>query len=595
MKNRVFLLAAIILTTCVFVPASAAEVIPVSISGSIALITDYKGGCTVKPAASADFRSVSFGMPVYEGDEFKTSAESFIEITFDDATLVRLDENAVLKLSSLKRDKQTGIAKTIFNLTIGKMLAVVDKLLNPESSFEVHTKMAIAAVKGTNLAVNSSGEYDMLGVFDGSVFFTGSDGTGGVNVEGGNESKTGPDGRPGTPRALSEMLKDKEKMEKMRETVKNMMGMKQTGTLALFLEAKKEDAGKDESNGAVNEPEPDNGLKNRLRRDMRETRKRAFAEMGYVTEQTKIDNYLGKSVIDVHGNRVRFEDYVLRPRTDIGGGQSINTEVDYLNLTFRENSLNLLKTSYYFASPLDSVIPENYWYSYWPSYVYASGPANYLDSKSTLITNGKDKIETNTFFELKTGIDWGFSYTQPQVNDKILVKTLEEMKLNGSYMEKREFYDYNFGNTSFEYSMLRNPDYDQTFLDPSQVGRTDDIAYDEVYVNPARLYDRSLIRRYNDGTIIRLDYYFVRDDGTQIFPDGLGDALMNPMELIGSTNIEVKISSNVFNSGSIDLVSKRMWMHMLNPPDRPDSVKYWDLLDPVGTDEFNLIYLDNIP
>lgn len=587
-KKTAYLLILFSLLTCALTSSACAEAVPVGISDSIAVITDYKGGCGVKPMAAGEWQSASFGRPVYEGDEFRTSAESFMEITFDDATLVRLDENAALKLSSLKRDKKTGVAKTIFNLTIGKMLAVVDKLLNPESSFEVHTKMAIAAVKGTQLAVNSNDTGDTLGVFDGSVLFTGADGSNGVQVNGGNESATGADGRPGVPEALREMLKDREKMEKMRETIKNMTALKQQGLLAVFLSAKNEDAGKEEK---INRP--DNRLKNRLRRDMRETRKRAFTEMAYVTDQTKIDNYLGKSVIDVHGNRVRFEDYVLRPAIDLGGGQSENKEVDYLNLTYRENSLNLIKTSYLFEQPLPETIPDEYWQTHWVGYY----PSNNMISKNTLISNGSDKIETNTFFELRSETLWGYSGTQPPPG-QVLIKTLEEMQLNGSIKEKRYFQGELYGDPSFGYQMSKDTLLDQTWGLPyaPDASRLVYSPYYEEPVNPMRPNDRSVIKHYNDGTTIRLDYYYIYDNGVQaVAAPGQPAYMMDPYELMNRTNVEVKISSNAFSRGDIDLVSKIMWLHLLNPPGMSISTRTWDLLDPNHNDEFNLIYLNNLP
>jgi hypothetical protein len=595
LKNMKYLIFTIILMALFTSFAAAENNVPVNTVESIAIITDFKGGCSVKPAASVDWKSVSFGMPIYEGDEFKTSSGSYMEITFDDATLVRLDENANLKLAELKRDTHTGIAKTIFNLALGKILAVVDKLLNPSSSFEVHTKMAIAAVKGTRLAVNSADIGSRLGVFEGSVLFTGADGSNGVRVDKDGESSTGKDGKPSVPSALKEMLKDKDTMDAMLETIKKITKMKHDGTLLKFLEEKNKDNG-GELHG------DNNGLKDRLRRELRDTRRRSLGEMGYANNQAKQDAYNGKTAIDAHGNRVRFAEYIIRPVQYNTDGNPVKNEVDYLNLTSIDKRINSIRTAYYFANNLvEDIIPENYWNNFWDGTTYPNGPANYLMSKNTMITNGTDKIETDTSYQMMTGYDWGFS-TAPQINDRINVKNSEQLSVNDRIEESRSFGFVNSSDPAYSYQMNKDYKYDQTWTDLTNPNTADKPVYTPYFeerANPSDLNDRSVFKHYNDGTILKVDYYFINNNGTQA---SAPVAQSDIAGLFNSTNMEAVISSNIFTKGSIEILSKYMWMHYANVLAKPAvplimdfNMDYWDLLNPRDNQDNRMQYHESVP
>ena len=77
-------------------------------SPSIAFVNDFKGGCKIKQGAGADWADVYQNMPIYESDELKTNPGSFVEIVFDDATIIRLDQSSTLKVAQLQRDEGQG-------------------------------------------------------------------------------------------------------------------------------------------------------------------------------------------------------------------------------------------------------------------------------------------------------------------------------------------------------------------------------------------------------------------------------------------------------------------------------------------------------
>src|SRR6056297_1453694 len=105
------------------------------LADSVAVVSDHGG--SAKAFTSGKWKDAEINMPLYEGDTLLTRGGSFMEVTFDDATIVRLDSNSQMKLAELKR--QGSVAKTIFNLAKGRFFAIVDKLKNPKSKFEVHT------------------------------------------------------------------------------------------------------------------------------------------------------------------------------------------------------------------------------------------------------------------------------------------------------------------------------------------------------------------------------------------------------------------------------------------------------------------------
>jgi hypothetical protein len=143
---------------------------------SIAYINDYEGECELKKKGQSIGEAVSdIYTPLYQGDTVITEDDSRMEIVFDDATIMKLDPNSRLVIKNLKREKT---ATTVLELIKGKIFGVVKKLTQQEQ-FTVKTKMAMAAVKGTELIVEA-GDEDKVGVFEGSVEVSNIDMSGNV-------------------------------------------------------------------------------------------------------------------------------------------------------------------------------------------------------------------------------------------------------------------------------------------------------------------------------------------------------------------------------------------------------------------------------
>ena len=143
---------------------------------SIAYVNDFTGDCEVKRKGSDTGEAIQdLYIPLYEGDTLEAGSDSTIEVVFDDSTILKLDPDSKLTIRNLVRKDKTS---TIVELIKGKVMAIVKKLTEKEE-FTVKTKMAMAAVKGTEFIVDT-GDNDSVGVYDGAVEVSGLDKSGNV-------------------------------------------------------------------------------------------------------------------------------------------------------------------------------------------------------------------------------------------------------------------------------------------------------------------------------------------------------------------------------------------------------------------------------
>jgi preprotein translocase subunit YajC len=146
---------------------------------SVAYINDFDGDCSIIRAGAVSGEDITeLYMPLYKGDTVETGAGAKAEVVFDDDTVVKLDEGSSIVISDLVRSKNK---KTFLEVLQGCVLLIVKKL-DPGDDFTVKTKMAVAAVKGTEFAVQAADKNgnDGVAVYDGSVKVAMLDSGGGV-------------------------------------------------------------------------------------------------------------------------------------------------------------------------------------------------------------------------------------------------------------------------------------------------------------------------------------------------------------------------------------------------------------------------------
>jgi len=143
---------------------------------SIAYINDFQGECELRRKDSDIADAVQdLYVPLYEGDTVATENGASMEVVFDDATVVKLDPESKMLIRNLDRNNSQ---KTGLELLKGRLIAIVKKLFEKEE-FTVRTKMAMAAVKGTEFIVEED-EGSSDGVYNGAVEVSGLDMSGNV-------------------------------------------------------------------------------------------------------------------------------------------------------------------------------------------------------------------------------------------------------------------------------------------------------------------------------------------------------------------------------------------------------------------------------
>jgi len=197
---------------------------------SIAYINDYEGDCELKRKGKDIGEAIlDIYVPLYEGDSVITGYDSRIEIVFDDATIIKLDPNSRLVIRNLKRDKGY---KTIIELIKGRLMGVVKKLIEKEE-FAVKTKLAMAAVKGTELIVET-GEEDSVGVYEGQVEVASYDKDGNIKkkiiLDKDKETRIVKYLGPDRPRKLSKnFIKKYKEIKDIREKIKYIRELREKG------------------------------------------------------------------------------------------------------------------------------------------------------------------------------------------------------------------------------------------------------------------------------------------------------------------------------------------------------------------------------
>jgi len=123
-----------------------------------ARITSTTGEVVVHPASGGDEVEGVAGMPLEQGDRIATSADASAEISLDGASLITLSENSDFTLENTRK------SASIFSLTLGSLMAKIQKL--GTQSLSVRSPTSVAAVRGTEFAVDVEGDQSHVGVFD---------------------------------------------------------------------------------------------------------------------------------------------------------------------------------------------------------------------------------------------------------------------------------------------------------------------------------------------------------------------------------------------------------------------------------------------
>ncbi len=205
-----FLFAILCLAAVLVLPADAQN-----FSGEI---TDIKGTVQISTSTENNWANAVEGMPVLPDYRIKTNLKSSCIINLDDGSLIFIDENTSASVDILEITGDRHSSR--FSLLIGKILANIEKSKN--TKMEIKTPNSVAAVRGTEFAVEVNTVTTNVGVFDGKVAVANPDVSPEEVLLNPDEETTVEKGaKPGRPEKLKEvMLRNKERMFSIREKVK---------------------------------------------------------------------------------------------------------------------------------------------------------------------------------------------------------------------------------------------------------------------------------------------------------------------------------------------------------------------------------------
>ncbi len=220
-----------------------------------ARITQIKGQVDIlRPSLKEEWRRAEQGLALRENDRIRTQKRSLAVVQWDTGERVQILENTQFTIQLQKQEERT------YELLQGRIKAFLK--FRPERKFQIKTPLAAASVRGTEFLLGYEDGRMLMEVYDGLMGLKTAMGEE-ILVESGRKLEVFPD----RPLQIPELLEGR------------ILG----GTRAEYEREVKLGISRDEAQKAA----------------AVETRLAEYQE--------------GKTLIDVHGERVRLEEYIIRP------------------------------------------------------------------------------------------------------------------------------------------------------------------------------------------------------------------------------------------------------------------------------------------
>ncbi len=131
-------------------------------------VTFPLGNVLILSKGERQFRKVSFNMPIINGDKIETKKQSRCELTFNDGSVVRIDEQSIYTVE--KAELKNSIKDVESELSIGKLWANIKKVVSGRDSWKLKSPAAVVAVRGTIYRMNAGADSSsQVLVYDGNV------------------------------------------------------------------------------------------------------------------------------------------------------------------------------------------------------------------------------------------------------------------------------------------------------------------------------------------------------------------------------------------------------------------------------------------
>lgn len=176
-----------------------------------ARITRFEGTVTVFTSEEPKGIAPEADMPVVKGDRIVTGQDGLVELALESESLIEIGPDSEFKLDDLDAKS------TWLRLTFGSLKAKLKTLLKGHR-LRVRTAAAVASVRGTEFAVEASGEEEThVGVFDeGSVSVGSAEDEDGVTLSTNQETSVAAGKAPEPPRELQRFVPVRERIAHLR-------------------------------------------------------------------------------------------------------------------------------------------------------------------------------------------------------------------------------------------------------------------------------------------------------------------------------------------------------------------------------------------
>ena len=135
-----------------------------------ATISALSGKVEIKRPKDLSWQPASPGMKLSSDDQIRTFSSSQLQITFDDANILRVKPNSLIVMGNLSEDIVTRTKKSSIRLMTSDIEAKIKRSSAKASEFRIETPTAVARVERADLAVKVTPEKEsQIRVFSGSA------------------------------------------------------------------------------------------------------------------------------------------------------------------------------------------------------------------------------------------------------------------------------------------------------------------------------------------------------------------------------------------------------------------------------------------
>jgi len=126
------------------------------------------GNVLLLPKGATKYQKVYLNMPVHNGDKIETQKTARCEITFNDKSVVRIDEQTIYTIQRAEIGTEKKEVDSF--LSLGKLWANVKKLVSGKDTWKLKSPSAVVAVRGTVYRMNAGADSSaQVLVYEGNV------------------------------------------------------------------------------------------------------------------------------------------------------------------------------------------------------------------------------------------------------------------------------------------------------------------------------------------------------------------------------------------------------------------------------------------